>query len=102
MSWAKVGEKYGLKYRDQNVTSEDGIKFELDVSRGTSPKDSKMNSVGPGLKEHIYENFLQVGICFYKLEFVCFYKLEFDFTSWKFFYKLEFVCFYKLEFVFTN
>ncbi len=60
MGWAKVAERYGLQYQGQSMTSEDGINFELNVSRGNSSKDSKMESVGPKLKDHIYENFLQV------------------------------------------
>jgi hypothetical protein len=60
MGWAKVAERYGLQYQGQSMTSEDGINFELNVSRGNSSKDSKMESVGPKLKDHILENFLQV------------------------------------------
>jgi hypothetical protein len=60
MGWAKVAERYGLQYQGQSMTSEDGINFELNVSRGNLSKDSKMESVGPKLKDHIYENFLQV------------------------------------------
>jgi hypothetical protein len=64
MSWAKVAETYRLKYRNQNVTSLENINYELALSRGTNPssKDFSFQSIGPGLKEHIYENLLQVNL----------------------------------------
>ncbi len=64
MSWAKVAETYHLKYRNQNVTSRENINYELALSRGTDPssKDFSFQSIRPGLKEHIYENLLQVNL----------------------------------------
>ena len=61
MSWARVAESYKVLYKNQNVTSEDGINFELAVSRGISDSNSTFSKIGPGLKEHIYENYLQVS-----------------------------------------
>jgi len=62
MSWAKVAEAHKVKYRNQNVTSQDRINYELALSRGadSSSQNFTFNSIGPGLKEHIYENFLEV------------------------------------------
>ena len=61
-SWARVGETYQLKYQNQNVSSQDRINYELALSRGADnlSQSFKFQSIGPGVKEHIYENFLQV------------------------------------------
>jgi len=64
MSWARVAETYQVKYRNQNVTPQDKINYELALSRGADPTSQTFTfqSIGPGLKEHIYENFLQVNL----------------------------------------
>jgi hypothetical protein len=62
MYWAKLAENYKVLYKNEKVTSEDGINFELAMSRGIPDSNSTFSQIGPGLKEHIYENYLQVII----------------------------------------
>ena len=59
-TWAKVAETYNITYKNQLVTSSDGLKFELETSRDDQRPDSNLTRVGPGLKDHINENFLKV------------------------------------------
>jgi len=59
-SWGKVAEKYNIVYKGQNFSYMDSINFDLARSRGVNPTDSKLMDIGPAVKEHIVENYLQV------------------------------------------
>ena len=59
-TWAKVAETYNISYKNQLVTSSDGLQFELERSRGFPGPASNLTSIGPGIRDHINENFLKV------------------------------------------
>ena len=63
-TWAKVAETYNISYKNQLVTSSEGLKFELESSKGILGPGSNMSLIGPGKRDHINENFLKVKIKF--------------------------------------